>query len=476
MALWKRLTEHIRRNGAGYTLRRLCQMADERLLRRYDRAFRQNAPDDVALACQRANQPDAGCISIAVPLYNTRPAFLTALTDSLLAQTYANWQAVLYDGGSTDPQTLSALEELPDDPRLQLIRAGENRGISGNTNAAIAHCTGAYVALCDHDDVLAPDALWHAAQAVQANHPDLIYTDEDKLTEDGRIHTDAHIKPDFSPDSLRSGNYVCHLMVIRRDVLDAVGGLRPAFDGSQDHDLALRVTERGGTICHIPRVLYHWRTVGTSMSHQHLARCQDAAARAVTEHMARIGWPGTCTVEDGFLRLRYELRGLSVEVIRVPAHASAAWLNQAAQASAAEVLLFADERLRLSDGFADELLMYAQRPDVGAVTPQIVDHRGRVLHAGYELQGGKLTSPHRGLPAYSGGWHGHNRTSCNVDAVSPLCFMIRRAAFQPIPDSADMAQDMADWCAELQQQRLRHVYTPHARAALPRRSIWKNNT
>ena len=466
MALWHRLAEHIRRNGAGYTLRRISQMADERLLCRYDRAFRKNAPDGAALACQRANQPDAGCISIAVPLHNTRPSFLTALTASFLAQSYADWQAVLYDGGSTDPQTLAAFDDLPDDPRILLVRGGANEGISGNTNAAIARCTGAYVALCDHDDVLAPDALWHAAQAIHAHHPDLIYTDEDKLTEDGRIHTDAHVKPDFSPDSLRSGNYICHLMLIRRDVLNAAGGLRPAFDGSQDHDLALRVTELGGRVCHIPRILYHWRTVGTSMSHQHLDKCQNAAARAVTEHMARIGWPGTCTVEDGFLRLRYELRKLSVDVLRMPANAPAAWMNRAAHDAAADVLLFADERLKLSDGFADELLMYAQRDDVGAVTPQIVDHRGRVLQAGYELRGGRLTNPHRGLPADSGGWHGHNRTSRNVDAVSPLCFMIRRAAFRPIPDAADPAQAMADWCAALKQQGLYHVYTPHARAVI----------
>ena len=470
MAFVKRVADYIRRNGWGYTARRALEMADERLLHRYDRAFRRETPDEAELARQRANQPGGGLISVAVPLYNTKPAFLRALAESLLAQTYRNWQAVLYDGGSTDEASLAAMAALPEDPRLLLVHAGENAGISGNTNAAVAHCTGGYVALCDHDDVLAPDALWRVADAIARCQPDMIYTDEDKLTEDGRLHTDPHRKPDFSPDNLRSGNYICHLTVVRRDVLDAAGGLRPAFDGSQDHDLVLRVSERTQRICHIPRILYHWRTVGSSVSHRHLEKCQNAAARAVAEHMARIGYPGSCTVEDGALRLRYDTADLSVRTVRVPAENRCAFMNRAAAQARENVLLFADEALAdFSDGFERELLMYAQRDDVGAVIPQIVDRRQRVFHAGYDLRDGRLVPRNKGLPASAGGWHGMNRTSHNVDAVGPWCFMVCRDHFRPFAESGTDEKVMADWCAALTGAGLRHVYTPHARV------VWRKS-
>lgn len=138
----------------------------------------------------------------------------------------------------------------------------------------------------------------------------MLYTDEDKLTAHGAIHVDAHRKPDFCPDNLRSGNYICHLSVIRRTLLDAIGGLRPAFDGSQDHDLMLRACERADGVIHIPRVLYTADARG-SMSTRNGSRL-DAAARAVEESMRRNGFPGTCRVEDGVLRLRYDVGDFTV--------------------------------------------------------------------------------------------------------------------------------------------------------------------
>ncbi len=458
-----RLYRFIRRNGMSYTLRRVIKVADDRLLHRYDHAFRRHAPDAAELHFQRHNQPDAGCISIAVPLYNTRPIFLRELTDSLLNQTYQNWQAVLYDGASTDKAALAAMDALPKDPRIVLIHGDTNGGISANTNAAIAHCTGDHIALCDHDDTLAPDALWRVAEAIAAHHPDMLYSDEDKLTENGKLHTDPHHKPDFCPDNLRSGNYICHLMVMRRAQLHEVGGLRPAFDGSQDHDLALRLSERAERIIHIPRTLYHWRTVGTSMSHQQLARCQDAAARAVTEHLERIGLRGKCTVEDGALRLRYDLRDGAVEVIRIGRENRIAAINRAAAESTADILLFADASITdIPDAVIREMQMYAQRGDVGAVTAQLTDWRGRITHAGYTV-GKTVASRNRGLPAWAGGWHNLNHTSHNVSAVGSGCFMIRRDHFIPLDEAYHGEMAMVDWSLRLAQRGYRHVFTPHAR-------------
>lgn len=465
MAWIRRAAEYIHRHGVMYTLRRAGEMLGERLLHSYDRAARLAEPDEAELTRQRENQPPAGLISVAIPVYNTRTAFLQALAESLTGQTYAGWEAVLYDGGSTDAASVAAMDALTD-PRIRVIHSDENAGIAGNTNHAIAACRGDYIALCDHDDVLAPDALWHVAAAIAADAPDMIYSDEDKLTEDGRVLTDPHRKPDFCPDNLRSGNYICHLMVIRRTLLADAGGLRPAFDGSQDHDLALRIAERTERICHIPRMLYHWRTVGASMSHQRLAQCQDAAARAVTEHMARIGYPGECAVEQGVLRLRYDIApGLTLRTIRVPQGQGYAYINREATSATEDVLLILDASVKgLDEEAVREMLMFAQREDVAAVTPQLTDRRGRVTHAGFTVKAGQIVSRNDGLPAHAGGWHGMNRTSHNVVAVSAACMMVRRDRFIPFDEAYQDGLGAVDWCLRQRARGLRCVYTPHARA------------
>ncbi|MBQ2952120.1 MAG: glycosyltransferase [Clostridia bacterium] len=469
MPMFARVMAYVRRNGLGYTLRRAVEMFSGRVLRVYDRAARRADPSAEELASQRMNPPDAGMISIAIPAWNTRPAFLQALADSLTAQTYANWEAVIYDGCSTDAEAIRSMDALKDG-RIRVIHGSANEGIAGNTNRAIAACRGDYIALCDHDDTLTPDALWHVARAIADEAPDLLYSDEDKLTEDGRVRTDPHRKPDFCPDNLRSGNYICHLMVVKRTLLTELGGLRPAFDGSQDHDLTLRIAERTQRICHIPRVLYHWRTVGASMSHQRLQQCQDAAARAVTEHMARIGRPGQCTVEDGVLRLRWDVpAGLTVQKIHVPAGEGYAFINRAAVGATGDVLLILREGVSEPDEAAlREMLMYAQRDDVAAVTPMITDRRGRIVHAGYTWDGERVCSRNAGLPGHAGGWHGLNRTSHNVMAVSTDCLMVRRDHFIPFDEGYTGGLGAVDWCRRLWEWKLRCVYTPHAQIVCDR--------
>lgn len=467
MARLSRWQAFFRRNG-WYACTRIRQMARERLLLRYHLGWRRERPDALALQAQRARAPWDGLISVVVPVYNTRPAYLRALADSLLAQTYVRWEACLYDGHSTDPATIAALNALAGmDERLRVCHGAENGGISRNTNAAFAMSEGEYIALCDHDDVLSPDALFRLAQAIASSHPEMLYSDEDKLTPGGRIHMEPHDKPDFCPDTLRSGNYICHLMAVRRDAWVAAGGMNPAMDGSQDHDLALRISERAERIVHLPYTLYHWRTVRTSMSHRQLQKCLQAASRAVEAQMGRMGYPGTCTEEAGVLRLRYEVNpALTVETIRFPSSAPYEAINRAAARSTADVLLLmADTVFRPSEDFVRELLMYAQREDVGAVTPMLTDRRGRVTHAGFALDDtAGVRGRNTGLPGHSGGWHGLNRTSHNVAALSAACFMVRRDHFIPFDEAYTDGFGAVDWCLQLARQGLHHVYTPHATA------------
>lgn len=483
------LISYIHSHGLRYTVSRALEKLTERLAHRQHRCWQSMRPAEDELRAQQASQPWTGCISVVVPVYNTQPDMLLALARSLLAQTYQNWEAVLYDGASTRPETGAALTDVAAmDPRFRVLCGQENMGISGNTNAAIAQARGEYCALCDHDDLLTPDALWRVAEAIAYTGADMLYTDEDKVSEDGRWHADLHLKPDFGPDTLRSGNYICHLMVLRRLLIDRVGGLRAAYDGSQDHDLALRCSELAECVVHIPRVLYHWRTVGASMSHQRLQVCMDAACRAVEDQLRRFGWPGTARMECGLIRLRYEIsKETSVRVLLLGSGAAGAWerwpgtavqrlsgenveeLNAAALSAQEDMLLVMDAAAEpVGEDFLTELMMYAQRDDVGAVTPMLATRRRpqRILAAGMAvMQDGRVCPRHAGQPVVGGGHRAQALTSHNVCAVSPACFMVRRDHFIPLDGSMDSAVT-ARWCCALSERGLHHVYTPHAVAVM----------
>lgn len=498
----RRIADYVRTHGVPYTLRRGCEKAAERVLHLYHRQWQALRTSEAALAQQRQQQPGSRLISVIVPVYNTQPDMLLALARSLHQQTYDTWEAVLYDGASTRPETLAALKKAAAmDSRLRLVMGAENSGISGNTNAALAHARGDYCALCDHDDLLTPDALWHVAQAIRATGADMLYSDEDKVTEDGRYHTDPHLKPDFGPDTLRSGNYICHLLILKTSLIQQVGGLRAAFDGSQDHDLALRCSEAAQRIVHIPRILYHWRTVGASMSHQRLQVCTDAACRAVAEQMVRIGYPGQAVMEHGVMRLRYDLppaytvrvlllggdeasgtmpqplcrSGVSVQCV---SRDDLQAINAAAMAAPEALLLFldADAVTPIQDDFLPELVMYAQRSDAGVVTPVLL-RPGKptaIAEAGLAvMQHGLIASRHEGQLFAGGGHRAQALTSHNVCAASPACFMLRRDHFSCFTEPLSRAA-MVRWCSRLSANGLHHVYTPHARAIINKASpLWR---
>ena len=225
--------------------------------------------------------------SVLMPVHDPRPEDLRAAIDSVRAQLYDGWELCICDDASRRPEVRRVLDEAAMDPRIRLTRNQRNLGIAGASNAALALATGEFVALLDHDDLLAETALAEMVLTLD-RHPetDLLYSDYDRI-EEGRRHS-PFFKPDWDPDLLLSLNIVCHLAVYRRSLVEEVGGFRVGFDGSQDHDLALRVSRAipGERIRHVPSVLYHWRLrPGESFSRRHLDRCIDAARRAVAEHL-----------------------------------------------------------------------------------------------------------------------------------------------------------------------------------------------
>ena len=232
-------------------------------------------------------------ISIVIPLFNTPEKYLKELIDSVVAQSYGNWELCLADG-STSPKTGAYIKKhYNSEGRIVDRKIEENLGISGNTNFAISMGTGEFIMFCDHDDVVAPNALYEMVKVINEKpKTDIVYTDEDLINSDGTVHSSPRFKPDFNFDFLRSINYICHIFLVRKSLIDRVGMLRKEFDGAQDYDFILRCCEQTEHIAHVPKVLYHWRahdnsTAGNPESKQYAV---DAGKRALEEHYRRMGY------------------------------------------------------------------------------------------------------------------------------------------------------------------------------------------
>ncbi len=253
-------------------------------------------PTDEELADQReAEFAYRPLLSIVIPACRPVEKYFREMLDSILAQTYPDWEVCVADGspkgeGAVVEKVLSEYEKK--DGRFHHIDLGENLGIAQNTNEAMKLAKGDYIILADHDDTLPPNALYEVAAAINM-HPqaDVIYSDEDKLDIDGGALFDAHFKPDFNPDLLCSVNYICHLFAVKRELLECVGGMRPEYDGAQDYDLIFRCTENAKEIVHIPKVLYHWRchSGSTSSNPESKLYAFEAGSRAIMAHYGRCG-------------------------------------------------------------------------------------------------------------------------------------------------------------------------------------------
>ncbi len=263
-------------------------------------------------------------ISILVPVYNTPETFLKELIRSVRRQTYSNWELCFANADPANEKVAQILDiARRKDERIKVADAGENLGIAQNTNRAFDIAKGDYVALLDHDDLLAVNALYEVAAAVNENGgAEVIYTDEDKITEDGKTHFRPHFKPDFNLDLLRSNNYICHFFVVKRELFERVGRLRGAFNGAQDYDLILRCTEQAEKIVHVPKILYYWRVHKESTSENPISKmyAYEAGKKAIEEHLVRCGVKGSVehTKDMGFYRVRYEVQGEPLVSVLIP--------------------------------------------------------------------------------------------------------------------------------------------------------------
>ncbi len=466
-------------------------------------------------------------ISILTPVFDTPVAWLEEAVESVRAQIYENWELILVDDASTDPQLLAALPGIvARDERIRFARREESGGISAASNTALSLARGEWVALLDHDDFIEPDALFHMAKVLQTfPEADLIYSDEDKLTENG--FEAPSLKPDWSPDFFVSYNYVCHFACLRRSLAQEVGGFRPDFDGAQDYDLLLRVTERTRQIHHVPRVLYHWRRSITSTSDNIRRKplALEAGKQAIEEHLQRRGEPGHVVVDwhTHAYWVKREVRNARKISIIIPArdriellsrcldsltsktrypnyeivivdndstseearayfarmphrrvHYSgpfnfSALNNLAVEETDSPWLLFLNNDVEVIDGdWLNAMAEHVQRPEVGAVGARLLYPDNTIQHAGVIIGvGGIAQHAFRGFPAEHLGVCRQLQVIRNYSCVTGACLLTRREVFNEVggfdEERLPVTFNDVDLCLKMRRAGYLIVYTPFAK-------------
>lgn len=401
--------------------------------RDYDRHLAKYLPSVEELAAQKLRQAELSfrpLISIVVPTFETEERFLTDLLDSLGAQTYPRWELVLSDGSGTDrvENALRAYRKAhpafgTGEAGICYVRLLENGGISANTNGGLKAATGEYIGFMDHDDVLTPNALYEVVSALnegakRKEQYRLLYSDEDKADRELAHFSQPHLKKDFDLELLRTNNYICHFLVMDAALVHEIGGFRSAFDGSQDYDFILRGVERlifpdghylgagREKICHIPKILYHWRmhdasTAGNSSSKSYTS---GAGQRAVEAHFAHLGIAAA-------VRERMEVGCYRITYPEPPDREKAL--------SETEFFL-ADGLIPRSGSWQEELLRTLSQENVGAVYGKTYRADGHVDQAGVRrLPDGSVEKQFSGL---KGSFKGYVRRAVLKQESDAVCY------------------------------------------------------
>lgn len=295
----------------------------------YEKWRKEQEPSLEELERQKADKwNEMPLFSIVVPVFQTPERFLIAMLDSVIGQTYKNWELCIYDGGDKNTESGKRTEEIiqryqKSCSNIFYQRGSENLGISGNTNEALKMAKGDYIVFMDHDDMLTFNALYEVAHVIKEKRDmELIYSDEDKMDMEGKKFFMPHFKPDFNLDLLRSVNYICHLLVVKRTLIEEVGGFQKEFNGAQDHDFILRCVEKTSKIYHIPKVLYHWRAHRDSTSENPESKryAYEAGISAIKQHYQRLKIPADVTygVSLGIYRTIYRWKETPLISILIP--------------------------------------------------------------------------------------------------------------------------------------------------------------
>ncbi|MBQ9765459.1 MAG: glycosyltransferase family 2 protein [Lachnospiraceae bacterium] len=494
----------------------------------------------VLTAEERAKQESAKFdrnikFSILVPLWNTPIKYLEEMIDSVIAQTYANWELCLADGSDDAHKAVGArcLKYREQDSRIVYKKLDENKGIAGNTNECYSMATGEFIALFDHDDVLHPAALYEMMVKICEEDADFVYTDE--ATFEGEDITDIitfHFKPDYAVDNLRANNYICHFSAFSAKLMEGTELFRKEYDGSQDHDMILRLTDNAKKVCHVPKLLYFWRSHPGSVASDINAKTYaiDSGKRAVRDSLLKHGIKAEVESSKAFptiYRLKYELtdrpkisilipnkdhvkdltrcidsiREIStydnyeiiviennsteditfryyeyiesldnVKVVRYQGTFNYAAINNfgAKYADGEYLLLLNNDTKVITPEWMEEMLMYAQREDVGVVGAKLYYEDDTIQHAGIVIGLGAHRAAghtHYGCTKDNLGYMGKLFYAQNVSAVTGACLLTSKSLYDELgglDEIFTVAFNDVDYCLRVREKGKLIVFTPYA--------------
>ena len=444
----------------------------------YPRWQKKHAITEAELQAQRETHFDyEPLISIVVPLYKTPTQYLDALVQSVRAQTYGNWELCLSDGsgksesdndagGAVQTPLRALLGHLQAaDARIRVVTSDTQLGISDNTNKALEIAKGECIAFADHDDLLAPNALYENVKMIN-EYPEVqfIYSDEDKVDGKGKRFFMPHFKPDFNLELLRSTNYFCHLCVVKRELFEKACPLNGEYDGAQDYDFVLRCVEQVGDqtqIRHIPKILYHWRAYAesTAESADRKDYANDAGMRVLKAHYERIGVKADVEpvekggiVYPGMYRTRYQVEGKpTVAVVKGQQHLK--------EISDDYILFLSEDAQPVTKDFIQEMLSYCAQSEVGAVGAKVYGPDECMIYAGgFLCEDGSMRNAFEGFMHDDPGYFGRAILAQDVHGVSDACVMVKREVLGQDVDQSTVKEI----CEKIKRDGKRMVFVPFA--------------
>lgn len=493
--------EYIRRNGVS----RFWTLAKAKAFpagKSYKEWYEEHCPTKEELMRQRevefSVQP---LISIVVPTYQTPIPFLKDMIDSVRKQSYEKWELCIADGSlngdENDTKVIRVREELNrysmEDKRIKVVYLEENQGIAENTNQALALATGEYIGLFDHDDMLTPDALYEIVKAINDYDYDVLYTDEDKISEDSHDYKKPVFKPDYSPELLCANNYITHFFVAKKSIVDRLEGFRKEYDGSQDYDFIFRCVELAKKVGHVSKVLYHWRMHGGSVAGDPTSKmyAYDAGKKAIQSHYERVGIQANVEHMErlGLYHTEYKMikqplisviiygeddekkkrcsewfkrKDYSNLEILASAGINVEEINALAEKARGSYLFFVSENLESVERDAlQQMAGVLQIQNVGAVSGKVIGRKHTVEDAGVVFRtNGDLCKANYGIGDCDYGDMFRAKVMSNYSILSLNCFMTHKNTFEELGrfnKHFSLSFAAADYCLKLRMHGKRCV-------------------
>lgn len=493
--------EYIRRNGVS----RFWTLAKAKAFpagKSYKEWYEEHCPTKEELMRQRevefSVQP---LISIVVPTYQTPIPFLKDMIDSVRKQSYEKWELCIADGSlngdENDTKVIRVREELNrysmEDKRIKVVYLEENQGIAENTNQALALATGEYIGLFDHDDMLTPDALYEIVKAINDYDYDVLYTDEDKISEDSHDYKKPVFKPDYSPELLCANNYITHFFVAKKSIVDRLGGFRKEYDGSQDYDFIFRCVELAKKVGHVSKVLYHWRMHGGSVAGDPTSKmyAYDAGKKAIQSHYERVGIQANVKHMERLGLYHTEYKMIKQPLISVIVYGEddekkkrcSEWfkrkdysnleilasaginveeINTLAEKARGSYLFFVSENLESVERDAlQQMAGVLQIQNVGAVSGKVIGRKHTVEDVGVVFRtNGDLCKANYGIGDCDYGDMFRAKVMSNYSILSLNCFMTHKNTFEELGrfnKHFSLSFAAADYCLKLRMHGKRCV-------------------